>query len=240
MTLDIPPEDLIVDSNEDLFVVSVSKVSAHKATRAKPPQVVLSVDETLRGEEQKIISVPWEYPYDPEATSPHNPAPRKRDREEWRAIAKEPLANPKVGEQWLIVGSFSAVEGEPEEFVLLAKFPWSEERRRWVTEQFALRKRYDAERNQFREWWPKPLTVLGDQLPAGARPVTAQTLLKPGEPVLLKYATTTQACVVEALPGGQVKVRRHGDDSRRDVVVPREKLMLYAEGTEARSPAASR
>ncbi len=66
-------------------------------------------------------------------------------------------------------------------------------------------------------------------MPPGARPVSAETELRPGTQVLVKYATTTQAFVIQLVEDGQVKIRPHGRDSRGDAVLSRDKLMLYPE-----------
>lgn len=235
MTLVRAEEDLIVDTDAEVFVVTVSAVSGHKATRARPPRVVLKVDETIRGTARKKLRTVWEYPFDPESDNPDGPAPTKVQRREMREYAREPLANPQLGERWLVI-----IDSWPDgtQLPIAAKFPLTAQRRRWADEQLRLRKRYDVERRQYRETWPPALALWADQVPDGARPVTAETTLRPGTPVLVKYATTTQCYVVEVFGDGRVKVREQGYDSRRDDVVLRDKLMLYplASVEEAGSP----
>ena len=229
MPLIIAEEDLIVDTDAEVFVARVSSVSAHKPTRARPPRVVLQIEETIRGTPRKRLRTVWECPYNPESDNPDGPAPTKAQREAMREYAREPLKNPRVGEKWLVIIE-TWPDGPHPILPIAAKFPLSAERRRWADEQLKLRRRYEAERNQYRDAWAPLLTVWGDQLPDGARPVTADTTLQPGTPVLVKYATTTQGYVVEVLKDGRVKIRPQGYDSRRDDVVPRDKLMLYPPG----------
>jgi hypothetical protein len=237
MSLVIAEEDLIVDTDAEVFVVTVSAVSGHKATRARPPRVVLKIDETIRGTARKKLRTVWEYPFDPESDNADGPAPTKAQRQEMREYAREPLSNPQLGGRWLVIID-SWPDGAPPQLPIAAKFPLTAQRRRWAGEQLRLRKRYDAERRQYRETWPPALALWADQVPDGARPVTAATTLRPGTPVLVKYATTTQCYVVEVFRDGRVKIRPQGYDSRRDDVVLRDKLLLYphARGEQPGSP----
>lgn len=226
MPLVVAEEDLIVDTDAEVFIVTVSQVSEHKATRAKPPRVVLKIDETIRGTARKILRTVWEHPCDPEINSFNGSGPTDAQRRELREYAREPLPNPNVGEKWLVMIE-TWPDGAPPILPIAGKFPLSEKRRRWVDEQLTLRKQYDAERIQYRETWPPPLAFGKNQLPYGARPATGETALRPGTPVLVKYATTTQCYVVDVMKDGRVKVRPNGYDSRRDDIVLRDNLMLY-------------
>lgn len=228
MTLTIPDEDLIVDTDDDVFIVTVIRVSDHKATRANPPRVVLSVEETARGPEQKEFSVDWEFPYDPEFTPPDFfPIPTEAERKADRKFAREALDNPVLGSKWVIITFDPGDNDDVREFIVSGKFPLSKKRHRWVYEQLKLRNQYVAERILYRDRWLETIPLHGNQLSDGARQVDDGTELRPGTQLLLRWATTTPCSVIEVLKDGHVRVRRHGYDSRSDHVVKRETLMLY-------------
>jgi hypothetical protein len=231
MMLNIPPEQRIVDTNDDIFLATVANVSDHNATREKPPRVKLKVDSTLRGATQKAIRTDWEEPYDPESWRyfPVRPPLTEAQKQHCREYAKESVANPEVGSKWAIIGLFCSGGDARERFIIQAKYPLSKERLAWIDSQLDLRKQYAAQRNMYRDHWPPRLSVFGNEMLPGARPVTADTELRPGTQVLVKYATTTQASVIQLMEDGQVKIRPRGRDSRGDHIVSRDKLMLYPE-----------
>jgi hypothetical protein len=235
----VQPEHRIVDTDDDIFLVTVSKVSDHDATREKPPRVTLNIHRTVRGPGQQTIRTDWEEPYDPNYYG-DSPVPPLTDaqKQQIRDYANETVTNPKIGSKWAIIGHFRSRGETAKTFIIQAKYPLSKERRSWIDSQVKLREQYAAERRQYQEHWPPPLLALRDQMPAGARRVTSDTDLPPGTQVLIKFATTAQGSVIQVMEDGQVKIRPRGRDSRGDVILPRDQFMLYPETNHrsAKSP----
>jgi len=233
VALYIPPEQYIVDTNCDVLMVTVVEVSHHKATRANPPIAQVRVEEAFRGDKPgQLVRALWETPFDPEADlsgPPHfGPPVSKQRRKEMTEYAGEPLASPKVGSKWLVLGEVTADKGGPA-MDAWNKYPLTEKRRQWALDELNRREQFDEERLKYKDTWPDKTWHWGKEAFADARAVTKETTLRVGEPILLNVATLGRCRVVELMDDGTVKVRPSGYDSRSDQVVSREKLLLYPE-----------
>jgi len=212
---------ILLETSDDVVVAIVRAYEGGGSTNGNPPRLLLDVREVWRGgrevDRRHAVWVPFPNDIDWEGAGSDEMIKR------WE---QEPLKAPKLGVKLILVGEV-VDQGQGLRFLVSPLGRFEIRRASWVKETLQRGPELQQERAQFGHAWTREFSQA--DLLEGSRSVLDDTVLEPGQPVLLMWAMLWRGRVVALLPDGRVRVRPEGEDSRWDRDETRDRLRLYSE-----------
>jgi len=214
------PDAVILDTDYDVILAVIRGYEGGTDTQGDPPRLLLEVTGVLRGRAE----VDRRHAIWSAGSSDVDWIGEGADQaiDEWNRV---PFPAPALGARFVLVG-----EVMPDGLFRvspLGQRPLSAKQLAWAKRAIHRAPILAAERRASAGSWSREFSDA--EVLRGARSISNRTILRSGDPILIKWAMLWRGRVIRLLGDGRVRVRPEGHDSRWDKDEDRENLLQYPE-----------